>query len=213
MEQFLVGLDGLDWLFLSSAILGTTIFVGKTILSFMGLSHHHGGGDHAGLDVHHGADHHDGHAHDSDLDFKAMSLQGLTAFAMMFGIIGLGVSTEMHMPAIIALFAGGTAGAVMIWVAKKMFRFAGQMQSKGNVSLDNAIGVEGTVYLTIQPGGIGKAQLLVQNRLKVLDARTEEPGEVIKTGDRVRVMRIADNILIVEKIPELPESVSLENIS
>ena len=82
---------------------------------------------------------------------------------------------------------------------KKIFQMAGSLQSSGTIDLNNAVGQEGHVYLTIHPGQTGKVQITVQDRLMVLNA-IAEGNEEIKTGQRVWVVRVSAGTLIVEKL-------------
>ena len=64
----------------------------------------------------------------------------------------------------------------------------------------NAIGAQGSVYLTIPADGIGKVQVVVQERLINLNA-VAEGDEDLKTGDGVEVVSLtADNMLVVRKL-------------
>jgi membrane-bound ClpP family serine protease len=77
-----------------------------------------------------------------------------------------------------------------------------RLQSSGTLSMGQAVGAHGTVYLTIPADGAGKARVVVQNRLKIFDA-TSKYNEEISTGERIRVIEVASgNILVVEKVAE-----------
>jgi membrane-bound ClpP family serine protease len=74
------------------------------------------------------------------------------------------------------------------------------LQSSGTIDVQNAVGQEGTVYLTIPADGTGKAQVTVQDRLKVYEA-VSEYGEEIPSGERIKVVKVVSgNILVVEKM-------------
>jgi membrane protein implicated in regulation of membrane protease activity len=199
MKGFLDSLNGLELLFACCAVFGTVLFLLRTILMFLG---HMGGSD---TDVHGGAEGADGGdtgadgaVHDSDLSFKTLSLQGITVFFMMFGITGWMVMRMGSFHPIIPIGISLLTGGLMIEVMKKLFQWAGHLQSSGTLNLENAVGLEGTVYLTIRPGKAGKVQLTVQGRLAVLDAVTEQQEE-LKTGQTVRVAGISAGRLVVEK--------------
>lgn len=213
MLAFLDNLSGLELLFACCAVFGTVLFVIRLILMFIGMG---GEGTHSadvghvdagGMDAGHmDAGHldtanmdHTGEMHDSDLSFKALSLQGITAFFMMFGLVGWAVIRQGQYNALVPIAAGTVAGLLTVWVMKKIFQFAGSLQSSGTMNLQNAVGQEGTVYLTIRPGASGKVRVMVQDQLSVLEAVTEG-NEEIKTGLSIRVVRIAAGKLVVEKL-------------
>ena len=202
MVSLIDELSGLELLFVICAAFGTILFVVRLALMFIGGDGHEGGvdADAGGMD---GADGHDFGHHDvadSDLSFKALSLQGITAFFMMFGLVGWALVRQGNVPAILSIAGGMLAGFSTVWIMKKIFQLAGSLQSSGTLDLQNAIGQEGLVYLTIHPGQIGKVQVVVQCRLSVLNAIAEDKTEEIKTGQRVWVVRVSADTLVVEKL-------------
>jgi membrane protein implicated in regulation of membrane protease activity len=87
-----------------------------------------------------------------------------------------------------------------MWVISRIFAFMGSMQSEGTLRMENAIGQQGKVYLTIPKGGTGKVNVVVQGSLREFDAVAESKAK-IATGERVEVVQIANNnTLVVKKI-------------
>jgi hypothetical protein len=118
---------------------------------------------------------------------------------MMFGIIGLAVSRG-GFGSVTSLAAATAAGAGIVWVADKLFRFLGGLQESGTLDLRRAIKEEGTIYLTIPTDGIGKVRLTVAGRLRVLDAVSEDQSE-IPTDSRVEVVSVVNkNVMVVKKL-------------
>lgn len=149
--------------------------------------------DHSGL--------HQGHG-DTDLSFKALSFQGITAFGMMFGIVGLAMLRQSKLAPPWALLGGLAAGFGSVYVLKEIYGAASNLQSSGNIDIHNAIGQKGDVYLHIPPDGAGQVRVSVQDHLKVFDAVSQGHTE-IQTGERVQVVALgANNILVVKKIDE-----------
>ena len=212
MLTFLQNLNGLELIFACCAVFGAVLFIIRLILMFAGHAgdndaggdvgaggmHDIGGGDaDMGADV--GADGgQDFSGHDSDLSFKTLSLQGITAFFMMFGLVGWAIVRQGDFAAWFPILCGTTAGLITVWVMKKIFLIAASFQSSGTLDLQNAIGREGTVYLTIKPEKAGKVQIAVQDRYAILDAMTESEEE-LKTGQTVRVTKVSAGKLVVEK--------------
>lgn len=204
MLSFTDEMTGLELLFVACAAFGTVLFIARLVLMFLG-----GGGeesaadaDTGGLDGMDGADAHDFADHDfadSDLSFKALSLQGITAFFMMFGLVGWALVRQGNVHPALSILGGTIAGLATVWIMKKIFQWAGSLQSSGNINLQNAVGQEGRVYLTIRPGQVGKVQIAVQDRLSILNAAADGPEE-IKTGQTVRVLRVSADTLVVEKV-------------
>ncbi len=183
---------GMEWFFLLCALIGGTLFMIRLILQFVG-------GD-SDMDVDGDIDIDVDMDGDSDVSFRVLSLQGITSFCLMFGLVGLAMMRQSGQNAIWALVAATVAGSATFWLMKWIFNKAQVLQSSGNIKMKNAIGKEGDVYLTIHPHGTGKARVSIQNHLKVWDATTDSNQE-IKTGERVRVTGVVSgNVLVVEKI-------------
>ena len=156
----LVGLGdvtGLDLLFASAALVGGLLFIAWFFLLMIGGL---AGGllDGVGVDVDMGA----------DLSFKAFTFQGIVAFVLMFGLVGLALSrSDQHQ--MVALLAGTAAGGASMWTMGKMFQVFYSVQSSGNMNIDNAVGKNGTVYMRIKPGEVGQIQVEVQGAMRTLD--------------------------------------------
>jgi len=172
--------------FLIVAAVGGVLFLIKLVLMFMGTDH---GGDDVGAV--HSVD-----TGDSDVSFKLLSLQAITAFLLMFGLIGYAMMHQSKLSAAWATAGGTGAGVAAMVLVAWIFRFATKLQSSGTLNLDNAAGQEGTVYLRIPPGGTGKVQCLCQGRLVTLDA-TSEASEELKSGQRVKVLRVVNSTTVV----------------
>ncbi|MCD4672161.1 MAG: hypothetical protein K8R77_05795 [Anaerolineaceae bacterium] len=138
---------------------------------------------------------------DTDVSFKFISLQGLTAFFMMFGLAGLALSKSAQ-PDLVSLMGGIIAGAFTVWVISRIFIGAQKLQSEGTLNMQNAIGLSGTVYLTIPAGDIGKVNIILQGALKEFNAVAADK-QLIKTGERVQVVGLTTHeVLVVERIDE-----------
>lgn len=217
MPGLLGEMTGVDYLFLGAAVIGGALFLIRLVLFFVGF--HHGGADIGQADVGsadvgmdaghldagaadaaHGAGYHPDATASSDVSFKTLSIQGVTAFFMMFGLVGLALRKESGISMHWSILGAVIGGAVTVWVVGKVFAMMTRFQSSGTLDMRNAIGQEGSVYLTIPAGGAGKAQVAIQNRLTVIDAVTEG-NEAIKTGQRIRVVKVIEgNVLVVEKV-------------
>jgi len=183
----------LENLFLGCAIVGGGLFIIRSIMMVIGI----GDSDHGDA----------GDAPDSEgspvAAFKLITIHGLTAFLLMFGLVGyvmLRNDPESSWPAGIM---AALAGVVTMVVLAKIFHSSRKLQSDGTIYPKDIVGVEGSVYLVIRPGEIGKVQLTVRNAMKVFDARAKDPATEIKTGGRVKVVEVGD-VLIVEPVDESP---------
>lgn len=132
---------------------------------------------------------------DSDMSFKALTLQGILAFVMMFGLTGhaainAGSSHQMSM------LAGFIAGLFSLWVVGKLFEGFQKLEMSGNVDAENAIGASGSVYLKIPAEGEGKVEVNFQGKRHVRDA-VSKGGEEIPTGALIEVVGLVGDRLQV----------------
>ncbi len=191
MTGLLTESTGLEKFFLICAFLGGVTFLIRFVLQLAG-----GNSDvNADIDV--------GHADvvhgDVDASFKILTLQGLTAFFMMFGLVGFVLLRESKVGNTLAVAGALIAGLASVWLIGKIFSSFKKLQSSGTIENKSAVGAEGTVYLTIHSGGTGKVQVSINGRLREFDA-VSSMNEDITTGSRIRVKDINGRILVVEKI-------------
>lgn len=136
---------------------------------------------------------------DSDVSFKLLSLQGLTALLMMFGLSGLAFLSA-GFSNVMASIGGVLIGLFSVWVVSLIFTFFIRMQADGTLHSINAVGQTGTVYLRIPADGTGQIQVTVQGGLKIYDAKSATNEEIV-TGEQVKVIdTIGESILIVAHV-------------
>lgn len=196
-------LSGMEIVFLGCAIVGGGLFILRSIMMLAGLGSDDGHGHihDGGGDVHDaaGGDVHDAHGGDGEpvADFKMVTLHGLTAFLLMFGLVGFLILRNNQATTWAAGSIATAAGAVTMFIIAKIFQSSRKLQSDGTIYPKDMVGAEGSVYLVIRPGEIGKVQVTVRDTLKVLDARAKDSAAELKTGAHVRIVG-AEDVLIVE---------------
>jgi len=190
MNEIFNALTLLEKIFVVSAAVGGVLFLIQLVMQFIGGdTDAFGDMDGVGIDD----------LHASDLSFKLLSFQGLSAFFMMFGLVGIALSRQSSAGPVWALIGGLIAGLATVWVIGKIFSKMKGLQSSGTIDINNAVGQEGKVYLTIPAEGTGKIQIIVQSHLREYEAISEGEEE-IKTGEQVKVVRIVSgNIMVVKK--------------
>ena len=184
--------SGLETFFLVCAIIGGFFVLVKLVMQFIGSD------THTAVDVHSDMSIDTSHV-DSDVGFRLLSMHGLSAFFMMFGLVGLALYRQSQAGVIISIIGAVAAGMVAVWVIGKLFQGAARLQSSGTLNTADAVGSTGTVYLTIPKGGTGRVSLNFRNRLREFDA-SEKNGDELRTGTPVRVVQVNGNILVVEII-------------
>ncbi len=176
-------LNGLQPAFFYCAVIGGVIFAIKFTLMLIGAD--------ADVDF-------DLETGDADGGMMWISTFSLAAFFMMFGLGGLTASMQFKLGSALALTAAVLTGIMMILILQLVRKKVAGLHSSGTSDINNAIGVEGSVYLTIPAEGQGKVQLVVQGTQKVMAAISEN-GDEIKTGEIVTVKGVVNNILKVTK--------------
>jgi hypothetical protein len=198
MGDWYAALSTLEKIFAVCAAVGGLLFAVRLVLLFAGGDTHDGSGD---VDVHAGdgdIDHHDGG--DSDVAFKLLSFQGLTAFFLMFGLVGLAMSQDSGYGPPQSLAVAVAAGLGTTWLIGKLFEVFNRAQHSGTINLRRAIGEEGTVYLTIPADAPGKIRVVIQGRLKVMDALSED-NQSIPTDAHIRVVGLVnENVFVVRRV-------------
>ena len=190
------GLSLIEVIYWASTIIGGTLFILRLGMMLFG-----GGLSDDGLDASmDGGDLDTAGDHaDADTSFKLLSVQGLTSFFMMFGLVGLAL-LRANLHELITIVGGIFAGLAMVAVTGVIFTQMKRLQTEGTINIQNTIGTDGTVYLTIPKSGTGQVQIIAQGSLKIFDAVSTNKNQ-IATGEKVRVTGVASgNTLIVEKL-------------
>jgi membrane protein implicated in regulation of membrane protease activity len=191
----------LDRGFAISAMLGAVLLVLRLTLMLAGA------GDGGDLDV--GDDVGFDGADATDASFQILSMQGLMAFFLMFGLVGLALSREAQLGGLIAFTGAMAAGIGAMVMIGLVYLFFERMQSSGNLSMRSAIGMEGTVYLGIPARGTGQIQVSIQGQLRVEDAVAEDERP-LPTGTPVRVtgLRGSSTLVVTPLHGPAPDSTS-----
>ena len=181
MIEWFASHNGLEQVFLLAAIVGGLILVLRLILMVAGLDHH-------GADIH----------VDSDAGFQALTIQGLSAFFTMFGVVGYMLHHNAALGLVLAIGGALVAGVFSMWLIHRVFRAMLNLQSSGTVSLFAAVGSEGSVYLTVGKEG-GRVQINFANRLREFEAVSSD-GSTLPTGTPIRVQSVTANTLVVAAV-------------
>jgi hypothetical protein len=200
----MLGLTWIEIIYWAATIIGGTLFILRLIMMLIGGGLEHGDVDiphDIPHDVHIGGDIHTDATGDhdaADTSFKLLSVQGLTSFFMMFGLVGLALlKSNFHVA--LTVVGGMLAGLATVAITGLIFTQMKRLQTEGTIHIQNTIGTQGSVYLTIPQGGSGQVQVIVQGSLKIFDAMSKDRKK-IATGEKVQVVDVASgNTLIVEK--------------
>lgn len=199
MGEFLADFTSAERLYVICALVGGVLFFVRTLMNLISGFGHDAGFD---MDADHGdfsMDHSPDVSGEADTSFRALSIQGITAFFMMFGLVGLAMSRQSQLSATFSSLGGVLAGIITVWVIGRIFVNMQKLQSDGTLRYENAIGQEGSVYLTIPKVGYGQVNVPIQQHMRLCQAVAVDKSE-IKTGERIIVVDVVDgNVLVVSK--------------
>ena len=118
MIEWFASHNGIEQLFLLSGLVGGVILLFRMILMIIGIDHH-------GTDFH----------GDGDADFKALTIQGISSFFAMFGVVGFTLYHNAALGMLIALIGAFGAGAFVMWLMHRIFRSMMRLQTTGTVNM------------------------------------------------------------------------------
>ena len=194
MSSWLTSLSTTDQFFLLCAFAGSFGVLLRLISQFLGLAH-------GSLDT--DIDMGDGDAHHAGDGFRIISIHGLAAFFMMFGLVGFAVNRESA-PVVVSVVFGVVAGSVSVWIIAKLFVMAGRLQSVGNLDISKAAGCAGIVYMQIPKGASGRVAINIGGRQREMDA-VHVNGGAIPTGTKIVVIRIDGPVAVVDTVSDREE--------
>jgi len=141
--------------------------------------------------------HEDGDGARTD-SLRLFTLRGIIGFFAIGGWTGV-VALEYGIPipgaVLLSLLAGWLALYFVAWTIRLVLR----MQQSGNIVLQNAIGVQGEVYIPIPPmkSGTGKVNVIIQDRLTEVNAVTNVE-RTLRTGEKITVVGVvSEGVLLV----------------
>ena len=180
MTEWFASHNGIEQMFLLCALLGGTILILRLILTIAGIDGHDGDSD--------------AHA-SSEHGFQILTIHGISSFFAMFGVVGYTLYHNASLGMLIALAGAIVAGVAAVWIIQRIFMGMLRLQSSGTVGLAEAVGSEGSVYLTVSKDG-GRVQINFANRLREFEAVSAD-GSAIPTGTAIRVQSVSANTLVV----------------
>ena len=175
-----------DHIFWASAILGTTFFVLRLMMTLFGgafFEHHDVDIDSVGFH------------HDSPL-FKCFTMHSLSGFLMTFGWAGLACSIQYSVSTGLSLLIALACGLAMFVLTTFIMRAALSLEGSGSVFLiQKAVGLVGTVSQRISAHGQGKVQLTINNITRELLAQSSSK-KPIESFTLVKVVRAIDQEIV-----------------
>ena len=188
LSEWWDSLATLEQIYWGFAIPSTLIFVVQTLMTFIG----------ADLDTDGGADFEV--EMDDGAGFQFFTLKNFIGFFTIFSWTGIAcLDSDFGLGLTLIISVG--AGVLMMGLMGTIFYYFSRLTDSGTMSIRNAIGKIGEVYLPVQAkrANIGRVSIKVQGSLRELEAITDDTkdlpmGTVIEVTDV-----IGDNVLLITK--------------
>ena len=134
-----------------------------------------------------------------DLDALAdgsghVSLHGISGFFTLFGLVGLYLDSQGY-GVLVSSMGGIGAGGVMFLAVSRIIMAMRNLESSGNITVDQTVGAKGSVYAEILPGESGAVTIFIDERERRYDAVTDEPAG-LKTGALIEVKEVISGSLL-----------------
>ena len=123
-----------------------------------------------------------------------VSLHGISGFFTLFGLVGLYLDSQGH-GIVVSSMGGIGAGGVMFLAVSRIIMAMRNLESSGNITVDQTVGAKGSVYAEILPGESGAVTIFIDDRERRYDAVTDEPAG-LKTGDLIQVKEVISGSLL-----------------
>ncbi len=190
MTEWFDGLSGIEQFLFSTGVFSTLIFAIQFSLSMFGISD-----DDSDI----GSDGADGGIEFGD----AFTIRNGVSFLMGFSWGGLMAYDWGLTHTFFVASVGVLLGSFLVGVNMLLLFGMSQLKHQGNLRLENAIGVEARVTLSIPRcrTGVGKATVSVQGRLKEYHAVTD--GEALSRNTAVTVLDLSGSQLVVGTSPSV----------
>lgn len=122
---------------------------------------------------------------------KILSLRGLLTFLSIGGWVAFII--EPNNGVTWALIIGALSGTIAAIILALAFKMSLRLESSGNIEYRNAVGKTAKVYLRIpkDKSGIGKVNLILQERFVEIDAMTDELND-LNRNEMVVVVGLED---------------------
>lgn len=136
---------------------------------------------------------------DTDVSFNFFSIQSILAFMMGFGWMGYAGLKQLTFTQTGNFIVAFAVGFIFMFVSSALL-FAAKKLEK-NVKKDKAAALNktGKAYTSFEANAAGQVEIEINGQLSVVNARNNS-NEKINSFDTVKVVRVVDDLLYIEKI-------------
>lgn len=136
---------------------------------------------------------------DTDASFHLLTIEGISAFFMTFGWIGLVAFSHMHLELKISMIIALAAGVLGLLFFAWLLSLTKKLEHKVPYDLTTLVDKQGKAYVHFEPKGQGKIQIEFNEKLATLDA-VNNSDETIDTFNQIKVVKVENNVIYIEKV-------------
>ena len=132
-------------------------------------------------------------------DLQLFSLRSIVSFFVTFGWMGVTLVNDVK--DIWALLISFVAGVVVMFTVAYLMRALYRLESDGTTDIRKAVGMVGTVYMTVPANRAakGKVNVLIGDRLEERDAVTDDETPLAFNTEVIVLSVTGGNTLVVTK--------------
>lgn len=136
---------------------------------------------------------------DTDPSFNFVSVQSILAFFMGFGWMGYAGLKQFQFSALNNFIYAVIVGLIFMSVTAFLMFCVRKLEKVVKKDKTSALNRVGKAYTNLEPNGIGQVEIEINGQLSVVDAKNNT-DDFIKAFDLVRVVKVYDDLLHIEKI-------------
>jgi hypothetical protein len=186
--QFFDAMDPVLRAFWYIALPASLLFIGQTVLTFMGAD----ATDGVDADF-------DSNLSGTESPFQLFSFRNLINFMLGFGWAGIALYNSVASTAVLVLLAI-IAGSAFVWMFFIIIKQLTKLAEDNSFKPEMAIAKTAEVYLTIPGAMSGKGKILVSVNGSVHELDAVTNGNALPSNTMVRVVSVEGSALLVESL-------------
>ncbi len=136
---------------------------------------------------------------DTDCSFNFISIQSILAFFMGFGWMGYAALKQFEFGQWLSIAIAIVVGFIFMFMTAYLMFLVKKLEKKVKKDKSTALNQVGKAYTKFEPQGSGQVEVEVNGQLSVVNAKNDSDEE-INSFEYVRVTKIVDDILHIEKV-------------
>ena len=136
---------------------------------------------------------------DTDCSFNFLSSQAIIAFFMGFGWMGYAGLQEFGLGQLRNFLVAFAVGLIFMFVTAFLMFAVKKLEKNVRKDKTTAVNHVGKAYTNFAPHAAGQVEIEIQGQLSVVRA-INDSDEQINSFDSVKVIRVVDDVLYIEKV-------------